>query len=51
LNIEHYGNTSSSCIPVLLDELNRSGKLNRGDILAMTAFGGGLTTGAAVIRW
>lgn len=50
-NIAHYGNTSSACIPVLLDELNQAGMLKRGQILALTAFGGGLTTGAMVIRW
>lgn len=50
-NIAHYGNTSSACIPVLLDELNHAGVLKRGQILALTAFGGGLTTGAMVIRW
>lgn len=51
INISHYGNTSSACIPVLLDEMNQAGKLQRGQIIAMTAFGGGLTTGAMVIRW
>ena len=50
-NIAHYGNTSSACIPVLLDELNQAGMLKEGQILALTAFGGGLTTGAMVIRW
>lgn len=50
-NIAHYGNTSSACIPVLLDELNQAGMLKRGQILALTAFGGGLTTGAMVLRW
>ena len=51
ININRYGNTSSACIPVLLDELNQAGKLERGQILALTAFGGGLTNGAMVLRW
>ena len=51
INIQHSGNTSSACIPVLLDELNRAGSLHRGEIIAMSAFGGGLTTGAALLRW
>lgn len=51
MNIERFGNTSSASIPILLDELNRAGELKSGSILAMTAFGGGMTTGACVIRW
>ena len=51
VNIERYGNTSSASIPMMLDELNRQGTLKKGDILAMTAFGGGFTTGAGVLRW
>ncbi|NLC33333.1 MAG: ketoacyl-ACP synthase III [Clostridiales bacterium] len=50
-NIAHCGNTSSASIPILLDELNRAGKLKPGMMLAMSAFGGGLTTGACILRW
>lgn len=50
-NIEQYGNTSAACVAILLDESNRSGKLKKGDLLALTAFGGGLTTGACILRW
>ena len=35
----------------LLDELNKSNKLKKGDIIVMSAFGGGLTSGACVIEW
>lgn len=49
--IDRYGNTSSASIPVMLDELNRAGKLEKGDKIVLSAFGGGLTTGAAVLRW
>ncbi|MDD2215777.1 MAG: 3-oxoacyl-[acyl-carrier-protein] synthase III C-terminal domain-containing protein, partial [Eubacteriales bacterium] len=48
--IDHYGNTSSASIPLLLDELVEEGKLVSGDIIVLTAFGGGLTTGACVIE-
>ena len=48
--IDHYGNTSSASIPLLLDELLEAGKLGAGDIIVFTAFGGGLTTGACVIK-
>ncbi len=50
-NVEYYGNTSSASIPILLDELNRGGKLNKGDNLVMSAFGAGFTTGACVLEW
>lgn len=50
-NIEDFGNTSAASIPMLLDKLNRSGKLKNGQTLAMTAFGGGLTTGACILKW
>ena len=50
-NIDQYGNTSSASIPLLLDELNRSGQLLDGDYLAMSAFGAGLTAGSCLLRW
>ena len=50
-NIEKYGNTSAASIPMLLDELNRDGQLKTGDYLALSSFGGGLTSAACVIRW
>jgi 3-oxoacyl-[acyl-carrier-protein] synthase-3 len=50
-NIAHYGNISSAAIPILMDELNRKNTFRAGDILAMVAFGGGLTSGACVLRW
>ncbi|MCI9360008.1 MAG: ketoacyl-ACP synthase III [Hungatella sp.] len=51
VNIEKYGNTSAGSVPILLDELNREGKLKDGDLLVMAGFGAGLTWGAALIRW
>lgn len=50
-NIEKRGNCSSACIPILLDELNRAGEFKKGDLLAMSAFGAGLTTGACLLSW
>jgi 3-oxoacyl-[acyl-carrier-protein] synthase-3 len=50
IGIDHYGNTSSASIPLLLDELIEEGKLVTGDLIVLTAFGGGLTTGACVIK-
>jgi 3-oxoacyl-[acyl-carrier-protein] synthase-3 len=50
-NLEKYGNTSSASIPLVLDEIMRNGKLQRGDIVAVVGFGAGLTWGSAIIRW
>lgn len=50
-NIESKGNTSAASIPILLDESCKSGLIKAGQLLVMTAFGAGLTTGACVIKW
>lgn len=50
-NVERYGNISSAALPALLDELNREGKLQKGDKLVFSAFGAGFTTGACIIEW
>ena len=51
MNIERYGNTSGATIPILLDELNREGRLNRGDKIVLAGFGAGLTWGASLLEW
>ena len=51
MNVEHCGNTSSASVPILLDELNREGKLKPGDKIVLCGFGGGLTWGAHLIEW
>jgi len=48
-NIETRGNTSSACMPVCLDELNRAGRLKEGMKLCLVGFGAGLTYGAVVM--
>jgi len=50
VNIDKYGNTSAASIPIAFDEAVRSGKLNRGDVAIMVAFGAGLTWANAVVR-
>lgn len=50
VNIDRYGNTSSASIPIALDEVRREGVVGEGDTILMTAFGGGLAWGAAVMR-
>jgi len=49
-NIERIGNTSAASVPILADELWRSGRLRDGDHVAMCSFGAGLTSAACVIR-
>lgn len=51
MNLDHYGNTSSASIPILLDELNRNGLIEEGDKIVLSGFGGGLTWGATLIIW
>ena len=51
LNIEEYANTSAASIPIALDELNRGGKLKKGDIIMTVGFGGGLTYGGNILIW
>lgn len=51
LNIERFGNTSSASIPIALDEMNRKGMLNKGDLLLLPAFGGGLASATCILRW
>ncbi len=51
MNLDQVGNTSSAAIPLLLDQLNRKGKLRRGMRLVLSGFGAGLTCGACVMEW
>ncbi len=51
INIENYGNTSSASVPIALDEVNRAGKLQRGDLVILTAFGGGLANASCLLKW
>lgn len=50
-NIHAYGNTSAASIPIALSEALDQGAISPGDVVAMVAFGGGLTWGAAIVRW
>lgn len=50
-NIAEHGNTSSASIPIALDECIQSGRVKEGDLVLLTAFGGGVTWGATVIRF
>ncbi len=50
INIDRYGNTSSASIPIALDEVRRNEMVPPGGTILMTAFGGGLAWGSAVLR-
>ena len=50
-NIERYGNCSAGSIPMLLAEAERSGRLERGQLVSATAFGSGFSWASALIRW
>ena len=51
INLHKYGNTSAASVAIALDEAAHSGKIARGDLILIVAFGAGLTWGAAVIEW
>jgi len=51
LTIEKYGNISSATIPIALDEAVRNGSIRKGDLIILTAFGGGLTWASSLIKW
>ncbi len=51
VNLDRFGNTSAASIPLVLDEANRAGRLQRGDLVMMCGFGAGLTWGTALVRW
>ncbi|MER3395752.1 MAG: 3-oxoacyl-ACP synthase [Acidimicrobiia bacterium] len=50
-NIERYGNTSSATIPIALAEAVSEGRLDKGDLVLLVAFGAGLSVGSALVRW
>ena len=51
INVHKYGNTSAATVPIAMDEANREGRLQQGDLLLICTFGGGFTWGAALVRW
>jgi 3-oxoacyl-[acyl-carrier-protein] synthase-3 len=51
VDIDRFGNTSAASIPIALDEAVRAGKVRRGDVILMAAFGAGLTWAASAVRW
>lgn len=51
ISIADSGNVSSATVPMALYDLQRTGKLKKGDIVAVMGFGGGLSAAGAIIEW
>lgn len=51
INIQKYGNTSAATVPIALDEALRQGRIEKGKLVCLVAFGAGLTWGGTLIRW
>jgi len=51
VTVDKHGNTSSGSVPLALDEAVRSGKVQRGQLVLLEAFGGGFTWGSALLRY
>ena len=51
VTVDKHGNTSSGSVPLALDLAVRSGKIQRGQLLLLEAFGGGFTWGSALVRY
>lgn len=49
--LERYGNTGSASVALALDDANRGGHLKDGDLVLLAGFGGGMSLGAALLRW
>ena len=50
-NIQKYGNTTAASIPIALAEAKQAGKIKKGDLVCLAAFGSGFTWASALIRW
>ena len=50
-NIQKYGNTTAGSIPIALTEAWQDGKIKKGDLVVLAAFGSGFTWGSTIIRW
>ena len=51
LTVREHGNTSAASVPMALDSAIKDGRVKRGDLLLLEAFGGGFTWGASLVRY
>jgi 3-oxoacyl-[acyl-carrier-protein] synthase-3 len=50
-NIQRYGNTTAASVPIALCEAWQEGRVKKGDLVCLAAFGSGFTWASALIRW
>lgn len=51
ITLDRHGNTSAASVPTAFDEAVRDGRIQRGQMVLLEAFGGGFTWGSALIRF
>jgi len=51
MNVEKYANTSAAALPIAVHEAVQAGKVKKGDLMLLVAFGGGFTWGANIVEW
>jgi 3-oxoacyl-[acyl-carrier-protein] synthase-3 len=51
VTVDEHGNTSAASVPLALDTAIRDGRIQRGEVLLLEAFGGGFTWGSALVRY
>ncbi|MBQ8592177.1 MAG: ketoacyl-ACP synthase III [Lachnospiraceae bacterium] len=51
ISLDHLGNISAGSVPILLDEMNQKGMLQKGDKIVLSGFGAGLTWGSVLVEW
>jgi 3-oxoacyl-[acyl-carrier-protein] synthase-3 len=51
VTVQDHGNTSAASVPLALDVAVRDGRIRRGELLLLEAFGGGFTWGSALVRY
>ena len=50
-NVQRYGNTTAASVPLALSEAVQEGKIKRGDLVCLAAFGSGFTWASALLKW
>ena len=51
VNVDRYGNTGAASVYVALEEALAGGRIKKGDLILIAAFGGGFAWGTALMRW
>ena len=51
VNVDRYGNTGAASVYVAMEEALSGGRIKKGDLILIAAFGGGFAWGTALMRW